>query len=445
MERTNTKDIVSKVAYLIGVKKTVLYNQFETERPGYLKELDENQNARTIRSLCKLRMTLLHRFKKIDDMLRFELKNLKTIEFFDKDDIKQLEKWEIPVILVNSRSSLYMEHFNDLIQEHIDACKDLFPEWLKWEYLRSLFLMPKNKKTDVPKSEFSKYMANMEFYPYQTYIYWQHPKDCGNMLFNDNKFVNILYEMHNDYFFETEKVLDAGETTKTTIYDFIERDERTAIIVDCENSDVYKLYATLKNLNQEELQKVKKIILFDDVHTTRAWSCLSHFLDIEVEHIEVERVNDYKSLVDIKMTAGACKEFYSNDIQSFILVSSDSDYWGLISSLPDADFLVMIEYSKCGKDIKEKLENNGIFYCSIDDFCSGNIAELKSYALQEELKGQLEQALNLNAHTLLETVYRNCRIQASETEQKNFYDRYLRTLQLTMDADGNYVIKPKTF
>jgi hypothetical protein len=52
MERTNTKDIVSKVAYLIGVKKTVLYNQFETERPGYLKELDENQNARTIRSLC---------------------------------------------------------------------------------------------------------------------------------------------------------------------------------------------------------------------------------------------------------------------------------------------------------------------------------------------------------------------------------------------------------
>ena len=117
----------------------------------------------------------------------------------------------------------------------------------------------------------------------------------------------------------------------------------------------------------------------------------------------------------------------------------------MISSLPDADFLVMIEYSKCGKDIKEKLENNGIFYCSIDDFCSGNIAELKSYALQEELKGQLEQALNLNAHTLLETVYRNCRIQASETEQKNFYDRYLRTLQLTMDADGNYVIKPKTF
>lgn len=444
MERSNTKDIVSKVAYLIGVKKTILYNQFETECPGFLQEMNDYQPARTIRSLCKLRMTLLHRFKKVDDMLRFELKNLKTIEFFDKNDIIQLEKWGIPVTQVNFRSSLYMEHFNNLIQEHIDDCKELFPDWLKWEYLRSLFLMPKNKKTDIAKSEFAKYMGNMEYYPYQAYIYWQ-PKDCGNMLFNDQKFVSILYDMNDDYFAEDEKVLDAGESTKTTIYDFIERGERTAIIVDCENSDVYKLYATLKNLNQEELQKVKKIILFDDIHTTHAWSFLSHFTNIEVEHVEVERVNDYKSLVDIKMTAGACKEFYANDIRSFILVSSDSDFWGLISSLPQAEFLVMIEYSKCGKDIKEALEKSGIFYCSIDDFCSGNIAELKNYALQEELKAQLEQAFSLNAHTLLETVYRNCRIQASETEQKNFYDRYLRTLQLAMDTDGNYRIAVKNF
>lgn len=444
MERSNTKDIVSKVAYLIGVKKTILYNQFETERPGFLQEMNAHQPARMIRSLCKLRMTLLHKFKKVDDMLRFELKNLKNIEFFDKNDIIQLEKWGIPVIQVNFRSSLYMEHFNNLIQEHIDACKELFPDWLKWEYLRSLFLMPKNKKADIAKSEFAKYMGNMEYYPYQAYIYWQ-PKDCGNMLFNDQKFVSILYDMNGDYFAENEKVLDAGENTKTTIYDFIERGEQTTIIVDCENSDVYKLYATLKNLNQEELQKVKKIILFDDIHTTHAWSFLSHFTNIEVEHVEVERVNDYKSLVDIKMTAGACKEFYANDIRSFILVSSDSDFWGLISSLPQAEFLVMIEYSKCGKDIKEALEKSGIFYCSIDDFCSGNITELKNYALQEALKEKLEHALSLNAHTLLETVYRNCRIQASETEQKNFYDRYLRTLQLAIDGDGNYHITMKNF
>ena len=38
---------------------------------------------------------------------------------------------------------------------------------------------------------------------------------------------------------------------------------------------------------------------------------------------------------------------YKNDVDSFVIVSSDSDYWGLISSLPDAHFLVMIEREKC--------------------------------------------------------------------------------------------------
>lgn len=43
---------------------------------------------------------------------------------------------------------------------------------------------------------------------------------------------------------------------------------------------------------------------------------------------------------------------YKNDVDSFVIVSSDSDYWGLISSLPDAHFLVMIEREKCGPDIR---------------------------------------------------------------------------------------------
>ena len=59
---------------------------------------------------------------------------------------------------------------------------------------------------------------------------------------------------------------------------------------------------------------------------------------------------------------------YKNDVDSFVIVSSDSDYWGLISSLPDAHFLVMIEREKCGPDMKEALADSGIFYCYLDDF-----------------------------------------------------------------------------
>ena len=87
------------------------------------------------------------------------------------------------------------------------------------------------------------------------------------------------------------------------------------------------------------------------------------YTSIPVEHILIERIKQNKSLVDIKLTARACKEHYQNEVDSFVIVSSDSDYWGLISSMPDAGFLVMIEREKCGPDMKAALADTCVFYC----------------------------------------------------------------------------------
>lgn len=109
------------------------------------------------------------------------------------------------------------------------------------------------------------------------------------------------------------------------------------------------------------MSKIEKIILYDDYHTSCGWDWLEKFIHIPVFHEEVERVTDRKSLVDIKMTAGVCEAYYKDNIDSFILCSSDSDYWGLISSVKDAHFLVMYEYSKCGQSIKDALTKRCIF------------------------------------------------------------------------------------
>ena len=62
--------------------------------------------------------------------------------------------------------------------------------------------------------------------------------------------MTLLYEAHEDYFTDLSKVSDAGNLTKAGIYHFLERSEKTVMVVDCENSNPYKLYATLKNLDQ---------------------------------------------------------------------------------------------------------------------------------------------------------------------------------------------------
>ena len=85
-----------------------------------------------------------------------------------------------------------------------------------------------------------------------------------------------------------------------------------------------------------------------------AWKILEYSVKIPVEHIMTERVKQNKSLVDIQLTARACQEHYQNQVDSFVIVSSDSDYWGLISSLSDARFLVMIEREKCGPDTESR-------------------------------------------------------------------------------------------
>ena len=191
------------------------------------------------------------------------------------------------------------------------------------------------------------------------------------------------------------KVSDAGSYIKSNIYDFLEASQRTVFAVDCENSDPYKFCAVLQGLDSEKRSRISKIILYDDVHSASAWKMLDTFTSIPVEHILIERVKHNKSLVDISLTAGTCREFYQNNVDSFVLVSSDSDYWALISSIPEAKFLVMVEHGKVSPAIKAALVRSGIFYCYIDDFYSGNCNDIKLQALFNVMNGHLKEAIHL--------------------------------------------------
>lgn len=215
--------------------------------------------------------------------------------------------------------------------------------------------------------------------------------------------------------------------------------------MDCENSDPYKLSATLRRLNRAYTDKITSIILFDDVHTATAWSILERFTAIPVEHILIERIKQNKSLVDIRLTARACQEYYENKVDAFIIVSSDSDYWGLISSLPKAQFLVMIEHDKCGPDMKAALVNSGIFYCYLDDFYSGDSDELKTNAIFQEMRNYMEKAVRLNVNDMFNDALRATRIEMTPAERQQFYDKYIKTLQLSISnsGDASIVIKVK--
>lgn len=438
----DTKELVTTIAYMIGIKKHIVEQCFDAECHDLLQKLYANQSATTIRYLCKLRTTLFRRYKKTDLEMRNNLKNLTSLEWYDHENIKQLEKWGVPIIKANYRSDKYMLDINALIAKHIDSCSSLFPDWCEWAYIRELFVIPHYNNPVALKREFEKYMTSKDYYPFQQYIYWT-PFDCGSMLMSDRKFLQILYGLHHDSFEDPSKYRDANDETKNSIYGFIENSMRTVIAVDCENSDVYKLYATLKGLDQSELDKIERIYLYDDHHTTVGWQWLQNFTEIPVEHIMIDRVTERKSLVDIVMTAGVCQNHYAEGIDSFILVSSDSDFWGLITSLPNAKFLVMYEYENCGRAIKNALAEHDIYYCSIDDFCSANVDGFKRAVLLGLLQKYLPDILYTNGKELVEHLYEEAWINGTDAEKKVFYDRYIKTLSLKIDKDGNFSIDVK--
>ena len=373
--------------------------------------------------------------------MRFNLTNIdKLPEWFDIENIKLLEQWGFEIIKPNYRAEKYTADFTKLIAENINSCQELFPEWIEFEYIRELFYCPNFTANNKLKKEFEKFKRNNNYYPYQTYIYWT-PKDYGNLLYSDGKFINILYALHGKAFTDKEKYKDASRNTKSNIYDFISQGNKIAIAVDCENVDVLKLYSTLKNLNQNEIAKVEKILLYDDVHTSIAWDWINKFTSIPVEHIETERIINRKSLVDIKMAVGICKNIYENEIDSFIIFSSDSDFWGLISSLPNIKFLVMYEREKCSQTIIDKMIEHSIVHCPIDDFCSGNISDFKKTILIDLLQQSIDNVLSLNANTLLNNICEKAQIEINDKEKNKFYDKYIKTLSLEIDTNGIFKIK----
>lgn len=379
--RDSTYSIVSKVAYLIGVPKRIFENQHEPPQLEIFQQLENDKNARIIRHLCIIRTAIERNFKYINDKMRTEYKTILSLpQFVPADSISQLSADNVSFIRKwNTKLPAHIIEINRIISDRINNCKHLFPLWLNWKYIRELFIMPNGLCEKGTQEAAAVYYEHILLYPYQMYIHWS-PSDQGNILFNDKRFVSLLYRWHNDEFTEYNKVSDAGSYIKDSIYDFIDDSQKVVIVVDCENSDPYKLSATLRRLNSTYTEKITSIILFDDIHTASAWSSLEKFTSVSVEHILIERIKQNKSLVDIRLTARACQEYYENNVDSFIIVC-DGEKLNIPNTLciqgyqlfEKGDYNSDIVVIQLPLDAKENIQQVGLSCPVSPDYAGGDI------------------------------------------------------------------------
>lgn len=445
-EPTSTS-VVETLSYLLGVNKTIFEKEEHPFRIETFNKLHENKDARTIRILCVFRIMLMRNYDRINSLMRFELKNLESMgEFFAPEDLAFLAANNIHLQKPNYHPQRYIIDINRHISENISSCKDLFP-LLKFDYIKTLFLMPDGAFGEGVKKATNVYTANAYDYPYSVYLNWTDKQSLErNLLFNDRLFLQSLYSMNKDTFTEVNKLRDAKVATKMSIYEYLLENTDSVMIVDCENSDAFKLYSIFKTLTVDELKKIKKLVLIDDIHTTTAWQMLTELTpsNITVEYIPVERINARKSLVDIRVTTKICEEYYMNKVTSFLVCSSDSDFWGVVEALPDVNFLFMIEDTKCGTDIQRAFQEGGITWCSMDEFADKS-NDFKVQALKMQMKAYIEERLNINIKEMEEVIFTDTRITLSEGEKTQFRNNYIRTLKFAISESGDVevVIKEK--
>ena len=209
LEQLKTEDyqqdqtrLCTMMAFLIGVDWQKCGFYYEQDKVLY-EELNANKSCVIIRALCRIRTNLILHFSETENEIRYNLCNIDRQDRF-REDVKVLHKNDVDIIKVNYHVNQYLADLNKLIAQRINDVKGIFPDWVRWDYIRPLFLMPKGQNEKEISARSKEYLANKNCYPYQMYINWI-PVEEGNILINDRKFVKVLYSQHGDVFTDMSK------------------------------------------------------------------------------------------------------------------------------------------------------------------------------------------------------------------------------------------------
>ncbi|HIT33998.1 MAG TPA: hypothetical protein IAC31_05155 [Candidatus Faecousia intestinigallinarum] len=400
-------EISGKLAYLLGVPDAII----EKERPMayYAAKLADNKHAVIVRCLSQLRnLCLNHREPDIDLTASALVATLRQfgVHFSAKGNTER------QIIQINR-----------LLSDRIYPCQAIFPSHLDWQAVRALFLMPNGMKVGGVRAAQKIYRANRKFYPYQVYLNWK-PRPVGNLLFNDRHIMPLLSRRDTP-------PNNHGLFIQREVDHFIQGGKHTIIVVDCENSDPYKMRGALYRFPEKQ---ILKILLLDGEHSNAAWRLLKNYTAIPVEYIPVKSLNKRKSLVDFVLISTVYQAFYKDKIDSFILFASDSDYWALVSHMLEARFLLMLEQERTSVKLKQTLELNGIRYCCIED--SDESKDLKFDAVVQILQGTI-RGYSIDPRKLLQEALSLARTTLSPAEREEFLQKYFSDGRLnTIIEDG---------
>ena len=453
-------ELVSLMAYLIGIDKSYFGSGDAPFLKKTYEKLEQGKDARIVRNLCRIRAAMERNYSAIVSEFNNNCANIGTVpKLIPTDAYEALSKDGVEIYMGRPDINEYLIAINRKLSNCIDRVSSLFPEWVLWKYIKPIFIMPNGTKKGGIKKAGELYNSDWNRYPYRCWINWEAISDGaegkGNILYNDEKFIELVYEHNRDRFENLSLVRNVGENTKRNLTELLSSCRKCVIMVDCENADAVKLAGALSGLPAEHLSKVSKVILFDSEYTTPEWKTVIDWnlrvasegkTALQIEHEVVKRVNEHKSQVDMTLAVRTSCEIYTEGVDAVILVASDSDYWALIDQIVGARFLVMLEKGKTSLAIVDTYTAHGVPFCYIDDFSTAATYKIKTSTLVRKIQEQVDRILAgesdqpLNFRHIMKSVLQGSWIQMTDKEQDRFYEQYLLHPKMAIKKDGTVQI-----
>ena len=437
-----TKDIVSTFSYLIGIDKKY-FREKEIENTfasiEIYNKLEDIKSAKIVRSLCLIRNDFMNNFGRILAIVNESNVGIHGLyDYVDKDAIIYLESAGMK-FKYQSWAANYIAETNKYLSDRINNCKSLFPDFIEWDYLRDLFLMPDGTTYDGCKAESDVYYANKNWYPFFCYMNWKRIcEERGKSLYNDNLFLTNLYEDNRDIFDRPELVSDNSENNKNAVAEFLLKGD-TEIVIDCENANPFFIYSFLNTISSEESRHIKKVIMFNDLNASTAWESLpKRFDEIEFEEVLCDRMLERKSMVDVRLISRTMKEYYEKNIRSFILVSSDSDFYGMIEELPKADFMLVVQRRMSSYVFRETASDSGISYIYSEDYPYSEAYDFIKSVMKADFKKTIKEkwgAINLSEE--VDNICQKTYAKLTDAEKTNIMKAIIKNLKIEVDDEYN--------
>ena len=449
-ERDKSMDrhtIATTMAYLKGTDWAHLSCREDIFDAELLGKLDKMPCAQIVRDLCVLQNDFLRHNTEIYRQLTVEGKGLYSIPQVDFQALSRLESHGIYIAKNSGRYSKnqYLIDINNFLSQRINNCRSLFPDWVIWTYIRSFFIMVNGNKESGIKLAAAEFYKNRSKYPYQCWVSGDLSEVTGNIFASDELLVETIYKMNGDSLTDSHHsyVRDINEFTRGNIKKFMSDAKNIDVVVDCENSDPLRFLSAIHTINELAQYKLKKIFLINDPRASTIWSGIKDECPgMVVEEILLERIYENKSLSDVKLATITAKECYTQNVDSFLLVTRDSDFFGMLTTLTaDAHFLVMLETEKCGLKIREKLREINTPYCFLDYFFKDqSIMDVLQKKVCKEVLGNLNNLVSgISINGLISEAVKKTRIAINPSELSELQKKLARRLEISVSPEDGKV------